>query len=235
MLAKTSKRFVLLTKIRKKVRTFGYGLPKKPRRVRTFGHGRGKNSQKFVFLDIYSKGFAFFCIYRFGHTGFAVFDHKRYQAKTLEIWRPFSLHSAFINSSQKCIFLVDHVVEHFWCQFRQKGSRFWRCSAHSNKLLQGFALLAKFYGGFALLGTSCAKTLKGFALLGTCSSKPQKGSRFWRGFAKGFALLGTTLSKNSGEGSAGGEGQKIEPSQIHRRERGGPLPPRLHDLFAHTT
>ena len=107
------------------------------------------------------------------------------------------MHFAFINSLQKYICLVDRGVEHFWCQFRQKGSKFWRCPAHSNKLLEGFALLTKIKKGVPPLGTSCAKTLKGFAFLATCSPKPQEGSHFWREFAKGFALLNTALPKDS--------------------------------------
>ena len=58
-----------------------------------------------------------FYIFQLGRKWFAVFDHKRHKAKTLKIRRPFLLHSAFINSSRKCIFLVDRVVEHFWCKF----------------------------------------------------------------------------------------------------------------------
>ena len=74
-----------------------------------------------------------FLHFRLGHKGFVVFDHKRHQAKTLKIWNSFLLHFAFINQLQKCIFLVDRGVEHFWCQFRQKGSKFWRWPAHSNR------------------------------------------------------------------------------------------------------
>ena len=57
----------------------------------------------------------------FGHQlrreGSAVLGHKRHHAKKLEIKMPFLLHSAFINSSQRCIFLVGRVADHFRCKF----------------------------------------------------------------------------------------------------------------------
>ena len=117
MLTKTSRGFTFLARIRKRVRTFEYGLAERLGRVRTFGHGFGSNFKKFAFSDTFWKGFAFLYIFRLGRKWFAVFDHKRHKAKTLKIRRPFLLHSAFINPSRKCIFLVDRVVEHFWCKF----------------------------------------------------------------------------------------------------------------------
>ena len=79
----------------KRDRTFEKGL----RRVRTFGHGLANYSEGLALLDIVSKGCALFVIFWFRREGIAVFGHKRHNAKTSKVKRPFLLHSAFMELS----------------------------------------------------------------------------------------------------------------------------------------
>ena len=77
-----------------RARTFGKGL----QRVRTFGHGLTNYSEGCALLDISSKGFALFSIFRLRCEGLVVFEFKWHQTKTSKIKRPFLLHSVFIKS-----------------------------------------------------------------------------------------------------------------------------------------
>ena len=54
-----------------RVRTFG----RRVQRDRAFGHGRANYSEGIALLDICSKGFALYLIFRFWRKGIAVFEH----------------------------------------------------------------------------------------------------------------------------------------------------------------